>query len=162
MRVWAAVGDRLYLSVDGARTFVPRGVPFPGQDINWIVEAFDNIGVLDVLAGKNVYTSFDSGTTFTLMLEGESGTTARCYASGFDRHWVGYIDATDPSSPLRSLEGGVAAFPPDADPPVTSVRALTMLVEEPYMYAFDAEGRIWKLDVDDGGNAEHVADMPDA
>jgi hypothetical protein len=161
-RLWGASGDTLYLSVDGGTSFTTRGTPSPGNDINWVVEAFDNIGTLDVLAGKNVYTSFDNGATFALVLEGPVGSTARCYASGFDRHWVGFTDVEDPASPLRATEGGTAAFPPDADPPVTSVRALTMLVEEPIMYAFDAEGRIWKLDVDDGGNAEHVADMPDA
>jgi hypothetical protein len=161
-RLWAAVGDTVYRSIDGGANFEPRGAPAPGQNVNWIVEAFNQENTIDVLAGQNAFVSFDGGATYATSLDGPEGATARNLASGFDRHWIGFSSVTAPASPLRSTEGDLAAFPLDLDPPVTSIQALTMLIDAPILYAIDQAARIWRLSAEDGGSAEHVATMPEA
>ncbi len=159
-RIWAGVGADLYRSSDGGLTFSKQGTTPNAQPINWIVEAFNQEGTLDVLAGDTAYVTFDGGATLTPALTGPNGSTARNLASGFERHWIGFTGVTAPASPLRSYEGHVAAFP-DVTPPVTDIRALTMLVEAPTLYAIDAQGRIWSISAEDGGTCTHVATMPE-
>lgn len=161
-RVWAAIGEQAYLSVNGGVLFTPVSHPNPGFPVLWVVNSVDDENVVDFLAGSNMYTSWDAGTHVTATLEGPAGSTARCYVSGFERHWVGFSGVPEGSSPLRSVEGGTAAFPIDITPAVTEIRALTMLVDRPILIAIDQVGRIWHLDVETGGNAEHTATMPDA
>lgn len=159
-RIWMAIGEQAFLSADAGVLFYPRG-NF-GAEVRWIVESIDTVGVVDVLAGADVYTSWDAQTDaphWTKTLEGPPGSVARNYVSGFGKHWVGYETVPPGSSPLRSIEGDEAVFA-SADPPVTSVRALTMMVNSPDLIAIDSEGRIWRLEASTGTDAVHIATMP--
>lgn len=174
LRVWVCVGNNVHLSVDGGITFGtgkhPPAAPavggFPDGDTDfsthWIVEAFDNLGVIDVLAGRCVFTSFDSGETWVLGLTGPAGATARCYTSGFTKHWVGFTNCPMDSTPIRSTEGDDVGFPPEIDPQPTGIEAITMMADTPDVYAFDSIGRIWRFDADSGNNVELKGTLPDA
>lgn len=170
LRVWAAVGGTIHLSLDGGVTFGAAITPTcdevtlqPEADllVRWIVESSDTEGVVDVLIGRFVLTTFDAGAHWTVSLDGPPDSKARCYVSGHDRHWVGYSDLPDGSSPLRSTEGDTCAFPIDTEPAVTAITAVTMMVDTPDVYAFDSEGRIWRTDAPTGGNTEYIMSLPD-
>lgn len=160
-RIWMAIANVVYLSIDSGVTFYPRGTfELP---VTWIVESIDTIGVVDVLAGPHMYTTWDGQTLvphWTATLEGPVGAIARNYASGFAKHWVGYTNVAPGQSPLRSSEGDIAAFP-DVDPPVLEIRALTMMTDQPQLIAIDQVGRIWMLN-ETGSDADNIAVMPDA
>lgn len=158
--IWRSLGEIAYLSTDGGATFIPACTPNPGNPVLWIVSSVDDPNVVDFLAGSNMYTSWDAGAHLTVTLEGPPGSVARNYVSGFERHWVGFSGMEEGQSPLRSSEGDTAAFP-EVDPPVSEIRALTMLTDRPILVAIDQVGRIWHLDVADGGNAVHKATMPE-
>lgn len=165
-RVWAAVDDSIYFSADAGSTFDLVGVsPVPANEadrsIRWIVEGFDRFNVVDVLAGRYSFISFDGAKTWTQQVVGPPESIAKTYVSGFDRHWVGFANVTDGSSPVRSFEGQEVTFPAGATPPVTSVNAITMMVDTPELFMFDAEGRIWRADVATGGNVTLWGTMPE-
>lgn len=146
-RVWAAVGDDVYRSLDGGATWTLAGTPASGQDVAWVQESPDQ-ATLEVLAGVNVYWSTTGGATWSTVLDGPTGATARNYAAGFGRHWVGFTDVDTGAQPLRSVEGDISAF--SATPEVLNIRALTMLVEQPILVAIDDTGRIWHVSAEDG------------
>jgi len=141
------------------------------------VEAFDNFGVIDVLAGRYCFTSFDAGVHWQLSLTGPVGSLARCYVSGFEKHWVGFTNVPDDASALRSIEGDTCAFPIDVTPKVNDIMAVTVILNtapvDPLVpggeqtpatgmvYAFDKQGRIWKTQAADGSLTTQVAVMPD-
>lgn len=158
-RIWQAYGDQAFLSINGGTTFFPKCRPIEGSPVVWIVESVDQVGLVDFLAGPNLYTSWDEGAHLTLTLEGPPGSVARNYVSGHGKHWVGYTSVPEGSSPLRSAEGDIAAFPV-LDPPVNEIRALTIMVDRPLLVVVDNQGRIWTLD-NTGSTAVHVATMPD-
>lgn len=159
--IWQAVGDTAFRSTDGGVTFFAVATPIEGENILWIVNSIDDTQVVDFLAGNSLFTSWDAGVHLTATLEGPPGSVARNYTSGFERHWVGFSGMEPGQSPLRSVEGGTAAFPLDLVPEVSEIRALTMLADRPILVAVDQASRIWHLDVADGGNAVHMADMPE-
>jgi hypothetical protein len=174
LRIWVCVGNNVHLSVDGGVTFGagkhPPAAPsvggFPDGDTDfatrWVVEAFDNLGVIDVLAGRCVFTSFDSGEHWTLALTGPAGSKAKCYTSGFAKHWVGFVECPTASSPIRSTEGDTVGFPPTITPEVNGIEAITMMADTPDVYAFDSIGRIFRFDADSGNNCELKGTLPDA
>lgn len=182
LRMWVAVGGSVHLSIDGGVTWGPARTPGPftgdeDHNVRWIVEAFDNFGVIDVLAGKYCFTSFDAGVHWQVSLTGPVGSIARCYVSGFERHWVGFTSVPDDASALRSIEGDTCAFPVDVTPKVNDIMALTVMLatspvdsedpggpQEPAtgtLFAFDKQGRIWKTQAADGSNTSQVAVMPE-
>lgn len=73
---------------------------------------------------------------------------ARNYASGFERHYVGYTGVASGDSPLKTVEGGVTVF--TATPEVLNIQALTMMVNEPELFAWDDQGRTWRIDAATG------------
>lgn len=159
-RIWEAVGNQVFRSEDGGTTFYSAGTF--DDPVMWVIESIDTIGVVDVLAGSNLYTSWDGQTSaphWTVTLEGPPESVARNYVSGFAKHWVGFGGVPPGSSPLRSAEGDIAAFPV-LDPEVSEVRGLTMMVDRPLLVVVDQAGRIWTLDMT-GSSATHVATMPD-
>lgn len=160
--IWLAIGEIAYRSIDAGVTFFPAATPLPGSPVMFIVNSVDDIQVVDFLAGPNMYTSWDAGEHLTATLEGPPGTIARNYASGFGKHWIGFTGMEAGQSPLRSSEGDTAAFPPETEPAVTDIRALTMLTDRPLLVAIDQVGRIWHVNVEDGGGATLMATMPDA
>jgi hypothetical protein len=164
-RVWIAKGNSVYFSQDGGTTFGPaRTPPVDAEETDksarWVVESRDQLGTATALAGNAAFTTFDLGVTWTPSLEGPSGTDALCYASGHGKHWVGFKMYAQGGSPLRSFDDDVAVFPVDVDPPVNEIRALTMAVNEPVMFAYDAQGRVWRMSTDTGADATHVCDVP--
>lgn len=164
-RVWAAIEQKAYLSTNGGTLFTATTAPtFPildvDKDVRWIVESADQIGTADILAGRHAFTTFDNGVHWITQLSGPLGAVARCYISGQEKHWVGYTGMPEDASPLRSFEGDIATFPV-VDPLVTDVRAVTMLVETPDLFAFDGQGRIWRLDVSSGTEVTQWGVMPD-
>jgi hypothetical protein len=167
LRVWACSGSKVYLSTDGGAHFdAGHTPPVPSGETDttcrWVVESATQIGVIDVLAGRYAFTSFDAGATWGdgPVLTGDPGAIARCYASGQAKHWVGYTGVPSGASPLKSIEGDVAAFP-TVTPVVTDIRAVTIMVETPELFAFDAQGRIWRGDVQTGTMTQ-VGTMPNA
>lgn len=148
LRLWAASGDGVYRSIDGGVTFILAGTPATGQDVAWVLESADQLSV-EALAGPDAYWSYSSGASWAQVLAGPLGSIARCYASGFATHWVGFTGVSTGESPLMSVEGVVATFPP-VTPEVLDIRALTMLVNEPTLYAFDDQGRTWRIDAATG------------
>lgn len=155
----AAVGDGVYRSTDSGATWALAGRPATGHTVTSVLISVDDPNIIDALAGHQLYTSFDGGATWASQLEGPEEATARCYALGFARRWVGFTGCPTGASPLRSAEGDIAAFPP-VTPEVTNIRALTMLVDEPTLIAIDDAGRIWRLNAEDGGEAAQIATMP--
>ena len=158
-RIWMAIGNQVYRSVNSGVTFFP--VSSFTDPVMWIVESADTIGVVDVLSGANMYTSWDAQTDtphWTVTLEGPIGSTARNYASGFAKHWIGFTNVPDGASPLRSSEGDIASFPA-LTPAVSDIRALTMMVDRAQLVAIDQAGRIWLLN-EIGSGAVHIATMP--
>lgn len=147
-RLWAAVGDDVYRSIDGGTTFTLAGTPASGQDVAWVLESADQVSV-EALAGSNAYWSYSGGASWALVLTGPAGSVARCYASGFATHWVGFTGVASGLSPLMSVEGITATFPA-VTPEVLDIRALTMLVDQPILYAWDDQGRTWKVDAATG------------
>ena len=160
LRVWACSGNDVYFSDDGGLTFKLAGTPPAGAETRWIVESFNSLNVIDVLAGRYAYTSFDGGANWQQQLEGPEGSTAKCYISGFDHHWVGFLNVPEGESPVRSFEGDTVTFPDTAIPKVTSVRAITMMVETPELFMFDEQGRIWKAAANDASTAVQWGLMP--
>jgi hypothetical protein len=184
LRLWVAVGGSVHLSVDGGVSWGPARTPTPfapedtDHNVRWIVEAFDNFGVIDVLAGRYCFTSFDAGVHWQVSLAGPVDSIARCYVSGFERHIVGFTNVPDDSSALRSIEGDTCAFPVDVDPKVNDIMAITVMLStlpvDPLIpggtqtpatgmvFAFDKQGRIWRTNVDDLSITDQVGVMPDA
>jgi hypothetical protein len=161
LRVWACSGTSVYFSEDGGVTFTLAGTPPAAANCLWVVEAFNQLGTIDVLAGRYAYTSFDAGANWVQQLEGPEGCTAKCYVSGFEHHWVGLLNVPTGESACRSFEGDVVTFPPAATPPVTSIRAITMMAETPELFCFDEQGRIWKAAANAASTATLVGTMPD-
>lgn len=154
-RLWAAVGDDIYRSLDAGVTFTLAGTPAIGEDVAWVLESADQVSV-EALAGSNAYWSYSGATSWTQVLAGPSGSVARCYASGFATHWVGFTGVSTGLSPLMSVEGVTATFPA-VSPEVLDIRALTMLVDQPTLYAWDDQGRTWKIDAATGAVAAMTA-----
>lgn len=166
-RIWVAAGSAVYLSINGGTSFGPaRTPPVPAGDtdktVRWVVESQDQIGVIDVLAGRHAWTSYDSGIHWEERLEVESAAVMRCYASGHERHWVGCTGMPAEAIPLRTLEGDTAAFIDGTGPisPPTDIRALTLMVTQPVLYAIDGTGKIWSGDASSGQDMAIVATMP--
>lgn len=159
-RIWLAIGNQVFRSIDSGQLFFPVGT-FEAP-VKWVVESIDTLGVVDVISGSNLYTSWDAQTDvphWTPTLTGPADSVARNYVSGFERHWVGFETVAAGSSPLRSVEGDIAAFPVVV-PPVEGIRGLTMMVDRPLLVAIDQAGRVWTLD-STGGSAFHAATLPD-
>lgn len=166
-RVWAVLGNALYASLDAGATFSTKASPpVPAVESDkatrWVVEAYDQFGTIDVLAGRFGFTAFDNGAgNYLTRLTGPTGSKAWCYASGHGKHWVGFLDMPTGGSPLRSYEGDIAPFPA-VTPAVLHIRALTLMVNTPDMYAFDDQGRVWLINAITGTGATHVATIPGA
>lgn len=168
-RVWAAVGSDIYFSANSGTTWVKANtgaLPHPVGDtdttVRWVVESADTNNVIDVLAGRCMFTSFDGGKTWggAAQLIGPAGSIAKCYVSGQGRHWVGFINCPAGSSAARSVEGDSVTWAVSTTPAVTDVRAITMMVETPDLYLFDAQGRIWRANVLDGTNVSLWGSVP--
>lgn len=162
-RIWVAVGNSVRLSMDSGATFDPAKTPpvpedEPDNTVRWVVESATQENVIDVLAGRYAFTSFDGGTTWITSLIGPTDSIARAYASGHERHWVGFVDVPAGQSPLRSFQGDTVVFPPEAN--ITSVRAITMMVDDPTLVAFDGNGGIWTMNATTGNNVVSWGVMP--
>ena len=147
-RVWAAVGSKLYLSVDGGTTFTNK---YTATDtINVVVESPDQ-NTVEILAGNKALWSYDGGSSFTIVLtHPESGAVAKAYTSGSvdnggaleARHFVGFKNTT--ANPLLCVETGVTpSFTPSAP---NEIRSLSFLVNSPVVIATDETGAVWSVD----------------
>lgn len=153
-RITAAAGDTVYQSTDSGETFIAVGTPVEGTDVLWVVEPELQPGFYETLVGSNVY--WGSGSSWNLVLEGPTDSTAKCYASGFEKHWVGFTGVGTGQSALRSIEGDIATFPA-LTPEVLNIRALTMLVTVATLYAYDDQGRIFAVDATTGTVTQQTA-----
>jgi hypothetical protein len=189
-RIWICTASGVRLSTDGGATFgAPKLPPVPDDESDriprWIVESVDQDGLIDVLAGRYAYTSYDAGDHWEMRLQGPDGALAYCYVSGFAKHWVGFINCPSGASPMRSLEGDICAFPVDTTPEVTSIRAITMIQEGTTqttattdvdgnptttdvvdvavgaVIGFDEQGRVWRTNATDGNETQQYGVLPD-
>jgi len=146
--VWAAVGSKLYLSVDGGTTFTNK---YTATDtINVVVESPDQ-NTVEILAGNKALWSYDGGSSFTTVLtHPESGAVAKAYTSGSvdnggaleARHFVGFKNTT--ANPLLCVETGVTpSFTPSTP---NEIRSLSFLVNSPVVIATDETGAVWSVD----------------
>lgn len=147
-RVWAAVGAQLYRSLDEGATFALWGT-LPAT-VNAVLEDPAVPNSVFVLAGANMYHStLDTpGAAWVVLHAGPAGATARHLVRGASgaTTWVAYTGAFV-GSPLQRVEGPItAAWPLGTSPDVAEIRALTLSPDEATVYAWDAQGRGWRVD----------------
>jgi hypothetical protein len=146
-RLWIAVGAALYLSTDKGATKALWGT-LPAT-IAGVLEDPAVLNSVFVLAGANVYHStLDTpGTAWAVLYAGPAGATARQLVRGASgaTTWVAYT-GTFIGSPLQRVEGPIVATFPVVTPDVTEIRAVALAPDELTVYAWDSEGRGWRVD----------------
>jgi hypothetical protein len=148
LRVWAAVGAALYRSIDGGATFAAWGT-LPAS-VSAVLEDPAVLNSVFVLAGANLYhaTTNTPGTGWSVLYAGPSGAAARHLVRGGSgaTTWIAYT-GTFIGSPLQRVEGPISAsFPLTTSPAVAEIRAIALSPDELSVYAWDAQGRTWRVD----------------
>lgn len=147
-RVWAAVGASLYRSTDDGATFALWGT-LPAT-VAWVLEDPAVPSSVFVLAGADMLHSTleTPGTAWVVLYAGPDGATARQLVRGESgaTTWIAYT-GTFVGSPLQRVEGPITAvWPLDTSPEPTEVRAIALSPDEATVYAWDGEGRGWRVD----------------
>jgi hypothetical protein len=154
-RVWRAVGDTVFRSIDGGVSFTSWGTPAVGVDVVCIIEdpALDNS--VFALAGADMYQSLGAAPSWGVFYAGPAGATARWMVRSRSGTitWIAYT-GTFTGSPLHRVEGPVTVTFPVLSPTVSEIRALDMddarNPASPTLFAADQEGRLWSVDAQTG------------
>ena len=150
-RVWAAVGAALYASTDAGVTFSLWGT-LPAT-VNAVLEDPAVRNSVFVLAGADMLhsTLATPGTAWSVLYAGPSGATARHLVRGASgaTTWICYT-GTFVGSPLQRVEGPISVTFPVVSPAVAEVRAIALSPDELSLYAWDAQGRTWRMGGQDG------------
>lgn len=150
-RVWAAVGQTVYRSLDGGQTFTSWGVPAAGQTVRDILEDPALQNSVFCLAGATMYQSLGASPAWSAFYVGPSGATARwlCRSEDGTITWIAYT-GTFSGSPLHRVEGPVTVTFPVLSPAVSEIRALALsdMIDPaaPTLLAADQAGRLWSID----------------
>lgn len=121
-RVWWAIGDTIYRSLDGGATGTAMAKPNAGTDVSWIIEdpAVDNS--VFAACGADLYNTTNPVSGWAVLYPGPPGATARQFVRSRDGQvtWIGYLDAPSGQAAQRIETGALA------DIAVTDIRTLAL------------------------------------
>lgn len=163
-RVWWAVGDTVYRSIDGGATGTAMARPAAGTNVNWLIEdpALDDS--VFAAAGANIYNTTQPTLSWDVLYAGPSGATARQFVRSRDGQvtWVAYT-STFSGSPLQRIEGALSVTFPGA---TSEIRTLALNKDASNLaatiYAIDSASppQVFAADGIAGGSATAGATWP--
>lgn len=109
-RVWWAVGDTIYRSLDGGTTATAMATPNAGTDVGWIIEDPAVENSVFAACGADLYNTTDPTSGWALLYPGPAGATARQFVRSRDGQvtWVCYVGSFTGGAAQRVETGAVA------------------------------------------------------
>jgi hypothetical protein len=146
-RVWWAIGDTIYRSIDGGLTGTAMATPSAGTDVLWIIEDPAVENSVFAACGADLFNATDPTSGWALLYAGPASATARQFVRSHDGlvTWVCYLDAPSGQAAQRVETG---AF---ADVAVTAMRTLALDKD-----ASSLAATLTLIDANDPANIYHV------
>lgn len=145
--ILAGAGSKLYQASDGATYVLRKDV---GATINDCQNSPANVNEVRVAAGQYLKLSFDGGVTFSDVITGAAGTTARMIATAPWGHACVFIGGAATADAIKFEEGYTVDWSDVASPP-TALRTITALLDTQGFVVGDGGGKLYKLLWDGSG-----------
>lgn len=121
-RVWWAIGDAIYRSIDGGVSGTAMAKPNAGTNVSWLIEDPAVENSVFATCGADLFNATDPTVGWAVLYPGPVGATARQFVRSHDGQvtWVCYLDAPSGQAAQR-IETGAPA-----DVAVTDIRTLAL------------------------------------
>lgn len=145
--VLAGAGAKLHTSIDGTSFALKQTF---AATINDLQNSPSNVNEIRVATGAYLKLSFDGGTTFSDVITGAAGTTARMIATAPWGHACVFTGGSSPTHAIKFEESYTVDWSAVASPP-NALRTITALLDQEGFVVGDATGNFYKLLWDGSG-----------